>query len=237
MISNNVNGNKLDIYNIGTGYNIGDSYVTINHTSGAEEMFDSLDGFWSGYPQNPNPTWMKIYSDPYTEELKQDSRPKDSTTLVHLKLSIVGLPATTPNFIMFDIRDPTNFIWKNIIAEQYGMDDINEPNNIKRVYDIKQYEGYGQEFLISLDNLVSQPAGVYDDWMIRFYDYADLNRDGKVDLKDYAVWAMNYGRTDTMPRNNTNDLGAYADVNRDGVVDFKDLNDFSHEWLWESESL
>lgn len=234
IINNHVEGKYLDVYNIGTADGVGDSRMNIRHISGAEELYDTTDFPWSRAPPNPEDSWLKIYSDPYGEELDGDSRPSNSTTPVHLKLSVVKNPVTSPNKIKIDIKDYTSFTWKNIIVEQYGLGDVNEPNNIKVSYDIKQCTGQS----ILLDELVNQsPDVVYDNWMIRFYNHADLNRDQKVDFKDYAIWAMNYGRTETMPRNNTNDLGAYADVNRDGVVDFKDLNDFSHEWLWESESL
>lgn len=233
IFCDNVNGKCLCIYNIGTASGVGDSNMVIGHRDGAEEMYDGYDFPWSNAPPDPSDRWLKIYSDPYGEELDGDERPINSTTPVHLKLKVVKNPVTSPNKIKIYVMDYTNFTWENIIAEQYGLGNVNEPNDIKSSYDVKQYEGQS----IWLDELVNQPPDVvYDNWMIRFYNHADLNRDGKVDMKDYSIWAMNFGRTDTMPRNNANDLGAYSDIDRSGTVDCNDLSLFSGEWLWDANN-
>jgi hypothetical protein len=233
IFCDNVNGKYLCVYNMGTTTGVGGSNMTIRHISGAEEMYDKTDFPWSNALPNPEDRWLKIYSDPYGVELDGDSRPVNSTTPIHLKLSVVKNPVTSPNKLKFYITDYTNFTWKNIIAEQYGLGDVNEPNDIKASYDVKQSVGQS----IWLNELVNQyPDVVYDNWMIRFYNHADLNRDQKVDFKDYAIWAMNYGRTNTMPRDNTNDLGAYADIDRSGTVDCNDLSLFSGEWLYNADN-
>lgn len=228
MIGGSVQGKKI---RVSTGLtDVGDSQMKIEHKVGADELYNgSDDSFWSSAPNNPNPTWLKVYSDPYGEELMKDARPEDSVTPYHLKISVVGDPATTFYSTKFEILDHTNFTWKNLFAEQYGLGDVNEPNDIEASYDVK---GAANEWLNG-GELTNYSEGIFDNWMVKFYNHADLDRDGDVDFGDYAIWADNYGRADTMPRDDVSDIGAYADIDRNGVVDLKDLSDFSSQWLWD----
>ncbi|MHC4528967.1 MAG: hypothetical protein ACYS29_13915, partial [Planctomycetota bacterium] len=75
-------------------------------------------------------------------------------------------------------------------------------------------------------------SGVYDRWRFDFYNYADINRDGKVDFGDCAILAKNYGRTGIDCGANPNNLDDYSDIDRTGIVDFNDLRVFSVEWLY-----
>jgi hypothetical protein len=94
---------------------------------------------------------------------------------------------------------------------------------------------------ISINNGITQGDEFFPSHKLNYYffNYADLNRDGKVDFRDYAIWANNFGRNDpnTLGDNvgsDVNDLDAYSDINRNGIVDFNDLSLFSGEWLWDA---
>ena len=58
---------------------------------------------------------------------------------------------------------------------------------------------------------------------------ADVNNDGKVDIKDFSVMLSEYGKKVTIPAVTTQSVGgatplASSDLNHDGVVDIKDIS-------------
>jgi|SRR3989338_2595986 len=233
-------GGEIKIYNSDgvSGNGVGGSIMYNQNIQDANELYDIYDAPWSGAPQNPEPNWLKIYSAPYTEELQYDCRPINSTTTLNTKLSVVNGPVTCQNKIKFQITDNTNLEWQNIIAERYGLDDINDSNNIKNKWDVKYINGQW----IQLAPLVNQ-SGIYDQIPIKKFNHVDLNRDRKVNFLDFAVYANEYGKDNTSNPNrfgsyvgaDVNDLGAYADIDRNGSVDVNDLNYISYEWLWNAD--
>ena len=137
--------------------------------------------------------------------------------------------------------DNSNIEWKNIF-----LGGANDSDNI--VADVKYLivNGSGGIGTYNLPTLTGNPARVYDKRKIMPKNHADLNRDRKVNLSDYAIFADNFGRTGIVKGSDVNDLGAYADLTDaydvngvmtsygDGAVDYKDLSLFVDEWLWDA---
>jgi len=234
-----VNASNIRIWNFGEGAkNVGGSSVNLKNISDANEAFDVWDVNWVGQQPNPLEKWLKIHSEPYVEELQIDSRPINSTTTIHEKLSVadgLGFPgsASVPcsNKIKFQIVDNTDLEWKNIIAERYGLDDVNNPSNIKDIWDVKYKDGQ----YIYLDDITDLTSRVYDNILIKPFNHADLNRDGKVNNLDYNILANNWRRTGIDKGSNPTDVNDYADIDGTTVVDNNDLREFSYEWLWDAD--
>ena len=230
IIAGSADAKRLDVSSATTSPDVGTSTMSIYHDPDGKEGADSKDFKWDDAPPNPNAQWLKQHSEPYSIELKRDYRPTDSYKTVHVKSSVVGGNATGDNYIKFEIKDDSNFTGKNIFAERYGTDDVNDPKNMKEVFDVRNISGQ----YIRLADLVDQPEGVYDNWLVKFCNPADLNRNGKVDLVDFAILSGAWGRENTMPRSDASDLGAYADINKNGKVDLVDLMLMTGNWLWDN---
>lgn len=241
-------GCNIRLYNYGeTTKNVGGSSANLKNVQDSNEIYDLLDIPWAGQPSNPYKKWLKVHTQPYGIELQTDARPENSTTTFHEKLSITdsvtgsGTPSMpVSNKIKFQIIDDANLKWKNIIAERYGLDDVNNPANIKDNWDVK----YKNNQLIVLPSINDLTTRVYDNILVKEFNHADLNRDRKVNMKDFAVWSNEFGKNNTTDPNrfgsyvgkDVNDLGAYADINRSGIVDSNDLRLFANEWLWDANA-
>ena len=64
-------------------------------------------------------------------------------------------------------------------------------------------------------------------WLYRF-DFGDLDNDGDVDFRDFALFALHWAETDC---NTRNDWCGRADITDYGVVDNLDLGEFTEHWL------
>jgi hypothetical protein len=242
IFAGNVKGLRLDVYNRSTGVSY--SHMIIVHISGATE---GNDGNYDGrYLESPWLFSIIIYSHNYVSGLDYfvDARDLNSTTTYDLHLKNTGFSGTADNMLTFVMKDDSNFTWKNIF-----LGDANDSNDI--VADIKYiiYNGsvlpppynssYGDFHLPDVDG---SNVGVYDKRKVFFFNYADLNRDRRVDARDYAIWARNFGRSEESDPNtlgsnvgkDPNDLAAYSDIDRNGRVDYNDLSLFSGEWLWDA---
>jgi len=226
------------------GSSVPGSFMVVYHVEGATngngDLYDAL------YPDfNPNP--LHIYSHIYNPEvkLKADARdsnhttnPQDPNTLINIELYNKGFQGTTNNSLKFVISKKyhSNFDWKNIFFK------INQ-----NIFDIKHLINNGtfDPFFgtnvgkIELGELDGSQTGVYNTANVEFFNHADLNRDRKVNLEDFAVFANNWGRNDpnTLGDNagsEPNDFDAYSDIDRNEIVDFNDLSTFSGEWLWDA---
>ncbi len=186
--------NAGDIKIINNSPNVAGSSMNIKNIEGATEGYDASFDF----DYNPSGTSkLRIYSFnpnclPYTDKLSIDSRGINSVTPFHNELYCNDNGVDAQNFIKFKIQDNTHLEWKTIFAERYGLDDINDVNNVKNVWDVKIVNNT----YLQLPDLVDQSQGVYDNILRKDYNHADLNRDGKVDFKDYAIFANNWKRID-----------------------------------------
>lgn len=77
MLGNEGKGDRLDVANMdGIGGNgIGGSVLVEKHVLGADEYSDGNDLSWSSMPPNPDPKWLKVYTEPYSTDLETDGRP------------------------------------------------------------------------------------------------------------------------------------------------------------------
>jgi hypothetical protein len=238
IFAGNVKGLRLDVYNRSTGVSY--SHMRIVHILGATEGNDySYDGLCP--PFFPNLLHIYSHNDYSGLDYFVDARGPDSTTTYNLHLMNIGFSGTADNMLTFVMKNDDNFKWKNIF-----LGDADDSNDI--VADIKYiiYNGsvmpppynssYGDFHLPDVDG---SKTGVYDKRKVFFLNHADLNRDRKVNGKDFAIWAGNFGREDpnTLGSNvgkDPNDLDAYSDINRDNTVDYSDLSLFAYEWLWDA---
>ena len=240
IMSNNVEAARLDVYNRSIGVSYG--YVNIKHISGATEGQDwNYDGL---YLESPWLSPINIYSHNYVSGLDYfvDARGPDSTTTYDLHLKNTGFSGIADNMLRFVMKNDDNFKWKNIF-----LGDANDSNDV--VADIKYIIDNGDvypsgthygDFL--LPDIEGSKTGVYDKRKVFFFNHADFNRDRRVDGKDFAIWAGNFGRSEESDPNtlgsnvgkDPNDLDAYSDIDRNGRVDYNDLSLFSGEWLWDA---
>ena len=172
----------------------------------AREGKDNFDIEWDAMPPMTQPTRMKaclILYDGIRYELQCDTRPANSMSPVELELGIQGEPATCSNYLRFRIKIADNFEYKNIIAEQYGLDNVLDAS-----YNVKDVAGQD----IFLGNLVNQ-TGTYDKWVIWFSNAkTDRNADLRVDGKDLALLCESYAQ---------------------GEAGIEDLQEMAEQWLWE----
>jgi hypothetical protein len=224
-------------------------YIGISHKAGAREPEEGYDnGVDVRFNGNQFPPTIDIYSkinfDPY--RLMRDYRPPESTTTINSEISGRGLGAPTNanlQFTFYDIGED-NFYWKNIIGElSQRVDDGNGGYKYALIgnYDIKNLVSFSRTIPISINNGITQGDVFFPSHKLdfKFFNHADLNRDRRVDGRDFAIFANNFGRNDptTLGDNvgsDPNNLDAYADFDRNGIVDFNDLSIFSGKWLWDA---
>lgn len=164
--------------------------------------------------------------------LIENSKDPNSTTDSIAKFEKTGSSVYGNEEAVFVILDSNGLEWKNIFVERYGKNgDINEPNDILSIWDVKYKDGTGWFFTGGISD--SSP-GVYEQFKYKVFNYSDLNRDKKVNFKDYAIFANNFGRTDPNCGADPNNLDDYSDIDRSGVVDYNDLSLFTNEWLWDA---
>jgi len=250
LINNNVGAGTLNTRVISP---ITKPYCKTQHISGAREPLEGYDGNSIDVLFNDlaNPPTIDIYSkidfDPY--RLKIDARPPESTTTFNLEISgRFGQLLLEPQDIelkpSFSDYLGNNFSWKNIIGElSQRVDDGNGGYKYALIgnYDIKNLVSFAKTIPISINNGETIGSEFFPSHKLdySFFNHADLNRDRRVDGRDFAIFANNFGRNDptTLGDNvgsDPNNLDAYADFDRNGIVDFNDLSIFSGKWLWDA---
>ncbi|MFA7708242.1 MAG: dockerin type I domain-containing protein [Candidatus Pacearchaeota archaeon] len=232
---------QIQIYNKGKAPSVivnGDC-VYIQHKKGSLEGTDGEDVLYT-----PSTNKLHIYShnNPTNTDLLQDSRDSNSMSSFSLPLTNDGFSGTTTNYLRFILNDSNDFEWKNIFLSGTNESDT-VVADIKYVINSngKTVNGisYGD---FTLGTLSGTAKGIYDTRKIKFFNHADLNRDGKVNIIDYTKFANEFGKDNTSNPNrfganvgsNPSDLGAYADIDRSGAVDNLDLIILGDEWLWDA---
>lgn len=218
---------RIDCKSIGAN----SPWIAVGHVNGAAEGHDSRDAAFLQSPASPRiDFYSKAPPNPYEDKLKVDARGPNSTTYFNIKIEGAEISESVNADLSFQILDDGqgNFTWKNLIAELYNSGDVNDCNNLLARCDVKDLVMYGQKIPLTIRNGLSYQL------LIKPFNYADLNRNRRVDFNDFAIWANNFGRTNTVPRD-ANDLGDFADINRDNIVDMNDLEYFTPEWLWNAD--
>ncbi len=136
---------------------------------------------------------------------------------------------------------------KNVIVKIYDKNaDINNPNSNPITSFDPFYESInnaGAFGWFQSGSFTSQTQGIYGQIVYDIKNQADLNRDGRVSLSDFAIlgneWMKdnisNPNRFGSYVGKDVNDLGAYADIDRSGAVDFNDLGIYCSEYLWDAD--
>jgi len=101
---------RADEFNLGIGGDggVGGSILYTKHTSGASEGSDGDDLTWASAPANPNSQWFKLYTDPFSEDLRRDARPLESETVFQMKgkpVDGLGTGVTSTNYLIVMIPD------------------------------------------------------------------------------------------------------------------------------------
>jgi len=249
IINNNVDAGYLCTY-CNTSFTR--PAIVIGHITGAREPEEGFDGNYdASFPPSPVTPKIDIYSkinlDPY--RLMIDARPPESTTTINAEISgrLSPLPEPQDAELQFKWGISSgigNFSWKNIIGElSQRVDDGNGGHKYALIgnYDIKNLVSFSRTIPISINNGITQGDVFFPSHKLdfKFFNHADLNRDRRVDGRDFAIFANNFGRNDptTLGDNvgsDPNNLDAYADFDRNGIVDFNDLSIFSGKWLWDA---
>jgi hypothetical protein len=217
---------RIDCTSIGAN----SPWRAIGHVNGASEGHDSKDAAFLQSPASPRiDFYSKVpLSPPYDDKLMVDARGPNSTTCFDLRIEGAEIPETIDANLSFRILDDGqgNFDWKNLIAKLYNGGDVNDCNNLIASYDIKDLVTYGQKIPLTISNGLSYQL------LIKPYNYADLDFNGKINWKDFAKFSL-YWKTEG---HDPNDVWAdYADIDRSGSADYNDLSIFSHEWLWDAD--
>jgi len=222
----------------------------VNNTHKFLHKDTTTDGFDSGEDGSYDPLFIpfpivsKAISRIPGYELMTDKRHPDSNTPVDLEFSLhsqSGDPiedVNSPNGLQFTL-DPTIRGWtfgnKPIT---YWEKDPNDPNYASLIANVRK-EILQNSGVVPLEDLngtyQSEDPYLYAGIRYDVYD-SDLNEDGKVDGRDYNIFANNWKRigiTDSN-RSNPSDPGAWADFNLDGDVNFKDLACFNDLWVYDS---
>jgi hypothetical protein len=224
------------------------NYVGVWHKLGATEDYGQYDALFLPLPWNPAIDFYSKTSLPYpADKLMKDSRPPESTNPINLEISGRGLGTSENANLEFVILYPygeDNFSKKNIIGELSQRVDDGEGGYKYALignYDIKNLVSFSRTIPISINNGITQGDVFFPSHKLdfKFFNHADLNRDRRVDGRDFAIFANNFGRNDptTLGDNvgsDPNNLDAYADFDRNGIVDFNDLSIFSGKWLWDA---
>jgi hypothetical protein len=238
----NASAGSLRIDNLSSSF-YGGGFTTAKHIEGATDGWeDLLDSIWPG----TGPYSLGVYSAHPEfiyprDKFKTDARGVNSLSSYNIELlNNGGFSGLAENHLRFLITDSSNFEWKNIFF------NINEQNeDIKHLIQNGIYNPIfdTNEGIISLASLDGDTTiGVYNTGTLQFFNYADLNRDRKVNFADFAVFANQFEKDNLTDPNrfgsyvgsNVNDLGAYADINRSGIVDSNDIALFANEWLWDA---
>lgn len=212
----------------------GDYYTIVNlgHEAGATEGFD---GSHDSPYAPPMPKNIGVFSEisDSPDKLSIDMRGPNSTTDYKVIVETIGNNIGGDQWWMIDLIDANGSEWKNIFIERYGKNaNLADPNITPlAIWDViyKDGKGYFQN-----GYLPTQDSGIADQLKEKIFNLADLNRDKRVNLKDYAIFANNFGRNDPNCGADANNLDDYSDIDRSGVIDFNDLSIFSDEWLWDA---
>ena len=141
----------------GSGIGIGTLYL--RHLPGAQESVDTFDVAGSNAPANPNASWLKIHTAPYSTMLATDARPTNSASYYYGWLSVVSTNKQTfssANRLRFGfpVWPPSNRIYLAHVRVD-GRYTVGS-NNYETVTNIRQVvEGGGYLNLPTLTNLTN----------------------------------------------------------------------------------
>lgn len=210
------------------------SRLYLKHITGATEWFDPGKDDEILFGPEPAVDLYSIINDsnyPTKDKLMRDSREPNSVTTFYSDVVGRGLSGAVDANIIPEIWYPEgedNFDWKNLIGELYNSGDVNNPSNLISIHDFKYMDENSQTIPITVNN------GLSHQLLVKPYNHADLNRDGRGNFLDFAIFANNFGRTGIDKGSNPADVNDYADITGNGIVDNNDLREFSYEWLWDA---
>jgi len=180
-----------------------------------------------------------LYKDAHGELLNSPMSPFHMKVTIQDDRQTKSPVSSENNFYHFAIEDHSGLDLIYIIAERYGTDDVNDSNNIKESYDYEKasvtefFPGFPGWIQTSDFNDVNE-GEIIDNWVFKEYNNADLNRDGKVNFLDFAIFASRWKDTGIDKGSDPTVLSDYADIDGDGTVEVNDLGDFCSKWLWDA---
>ena len=174
------------------------------------------------------------------------AKPTNSTTDTQFNFQIFPSDGLDPNneekwkFSVTETNGST--AWKNIFFVRYGTSDPTDPDNILDMWDVKYFNNYetpdpdDQDWIISGSFDAAEYGEVYDQTVFQVFNYADLNRDRKVNFLDFGILSSNWQRTGIDKGSDPMAIDDYADMDGTGIVDVNDLSMFVFEWLWDADN-
>ena len=217
---------------------------SVHYSPGTSEEHDSFDRYYGNRLFSPNGRGSKIVSIIEPNELTNDVRPVDSNTPISLELS---LHEKNGNDIILSNHENSLKFSFPVVDWYFGTKPITywekdpcDPNYACLIANVRKeiLQNSGVVPLEDLDGTYqSEDPYLYAGIRFDVYD-SDLNEDGAVDLKDFAIFANNWKRTGItdVNRADINDPGAWADFNLDDKVDMNDLACFNDIWLYDNNS-
>jgi len=228
-------------YQVNALSNESNQYCTIIHISGSSESSDSNDIVYTNTTRPIIPKIVTILpglKDKY--ELTTDARPQDSLSDIYLQLSLdsnspVPVQLSSARSLKLSFLSEDTFGDEPILMQQY---DPTNPAAEFPIYNIRNVidKNSGE---IPLADLAGDytPGRIDSYWKLSFEINSsnmlgDLNHDGTIDLKDFAILALLMGQT------NVYSSADLASAKGAGIPDFKiDKNDllaFSQKFLTET---
>jgi len=179
--------------------------------------------------------------------LETDARPIKSKTPVYLEQMFPfdpqGAYLGTTNELLFSFPEPANeeFGDRKITFQEYvpdeGDQNIPDPNAGRfPVYDVRALIQDGNGFGVVVLPDVGETNSVGHDFILQTNkpSIIDYNNDGKVDIKDFAIWAQDYrkiGNSQSDIASVDEDGNLQVGTRPDRSVDNHDLGAFAQEYL------
>jgi hypothetical protein len=171
---------------------------------------------------------------------KRISKEPNNVENANGKYQTTGINVEGPAWWKSEVEDPCGLFDKyNMIVKIFEPDaNINNPDaNLITIFDANYHDSdfWDVGGWFQSGTFPDITNGIFGQPVVAPYLKGDLTREkGIVNFRAYAVFADNWGRTDTNCGADPNNLDDYSDINRDGVVDYNDLDLFSDEWLWDA---
>ena len=151
------------------------------------------------------------------------------TEKTKLYLEEKNVTAGTPNQIKVKFLDNTGYENRNVILKQDTATDYSVDPNTYDLWDITN--GGTTTAYINLPSITNPVDGkVYATWDTISTNCADINFDGKVDMRDFAKFAPYWK---TSGHSGADNWANFADITQDGTVDEQDLAYIAGNWLAE----
>lgn len=202
-------------------------YTSVNcGNSEVEGVLDGKDPFDAFAPESPNPDELQAFTNPYGEKWGLELHPLNSTAPFYVQLGVKGYISSVDNSLKLKVLDASGYENRILTAQEVWNASQGEVQGA-----IHEIPKDGSIYTIPLPDVVDQGEGVYRIFKIspERKIKGDINDDGEVNLKDYALLAKEWLVT-SIPDINGGDFNQ-SDINHNGTTGLEDLVDLLVTWL------